>query len=491
MSERTRILFGPPGTGKTTALLREVEGTLARGSSPDRIGFFAFTRKAAGEAVSRAVKQFGVKKDDLPWFRTLHSAAFRMLSLSSNDVMQNAHYAELADSLGRFTFQHSYNEDTERVPQGGALGDLALGVYTRARSRMTSIRNEWAVTDEDNLTLDDAELFAAALDNYKSAYQLLDFSDFLDEVHHPLDLDLMIIDEAQDLTLQQWAFARRMGERAKRVIIAGDDDQAIFSWSGADVESFMSFNGEKIVLPVSYRLPLRVFGKCISISDRIKVRVPKQWSPRPEDVGSVSYVDDIDHVALRDDKTWLLLSRMRWQYELLETACRDQGVVYQKDGIWSNQTPEVRAVINYERLRRGDTLTGSAVDSIVRYVPGLSDFVRQSEMSWADVKWPFEGMPDWMTALAGLGADEREYIRRVRRNNESLNDPGRVVISTIHGVKGGEADNVFVLPDISKRIDSAMDKDLDSEYRVWYVAASRAKHNLMIARPMGLRSIDI
>lgn len=488
---RTTVLFGPPGTGKTTTLLHEVDAALRSGVHPDRIAFFAFTRKAANEASERAGKLFGLQKDDLPWFRTLHSAAFRMLGLSSAEVMQASHYSELAKTLGRFTFRHSYNEDTERVPREGALGDIALSIYSLARSRMTSALNVWRTSPGSEITENEVEWFSQSLDNYKHAYQLMDFSDFLDEIHEPLTLDLLIIDEAQDLTQQQWAFVRRIGARAKRVIIAGDDDQAIFQWAGADLKTFLSFNGDFRVLPTSYRLPQLIWQKAHEIAGTIKYRRPKEWAPRQDDQGSISYTTEYEDTNLHGSSSWLLLTRLRWQTQFFIDLCRSQGVVYQHDGIWSNQTTEIRAVISYERLRRGDKITGSRAAQVVRFIAGMSAPPRQSEVAWEDLKWPFEGRPDWMEALTALSRDEQAYIRALRSNKESLTEAGRVVISTIHGVKGGEADNVLLMSDVSKKVLDGMNEDFDAEQRVWYVGVSRAKHHLRILAPQTQRHILI
>ena len=49
-------VVGPPGTGKTRTLLNEVQKYVKKGIPLSRIGYFAFTRKAAGEARDRYLK---------------------------------------------------------------------------------------------------------------------------------------------------------------------------------------------------------------------------------------------------------------------------------------------------------------------------------------------------------------------------------------------------------------------------------------------------
>ena len=52
------IVLGPPGTGKTTTLLNEVDRYLKQ-TDPDKIGYFSFTQKAAHEARECNVLKYG------------------------------------------------------------------------------------------------------------------------------------------------------------------------------------------------------------------------------------------------------------------------------------------------------------------------------------------------------------------------------------------------------------------------------------------------
>jgi superfamily I DNA/RNA helicase len=72
-----RKILGPPGTGKTTRLLHYARTFLKLGTPIDKIGYFAFTKKAASEARERMLDQNpDISEKQLQHFRTLHSLAF-------------------------------------------------------------------------------------------------------------------------------------------------------------------------------------------------------------------------------------------------------------------------------------------------------------------------------------------------------------------------------------------------------------------------------
>ena len=487
MARDVTILFGAPGTGKTTHLIGVVRDALKRGISPEQIAYMSFSRKAARQALDKALDpngplaEYKLTQDDFPWVRTLHSAAYRILDLGRHDVMTSAHFKELGKAIG-LVFTGTYDHRTEHIPIDlGGLGDRCLAIYARAKARCWSLEDEWRYANEWDLPWAAVRGFSQHLEGYKRDRGVVDFSDMLDLAKEPLDIKLLIIDEAQDLTPQQWAAARRFGVNAEQVYLAGDDDQAIYSFSGATATPLLSVRGKRVVLPRSWRLPRNIKSIADRIATNIKIREPKQFSAREAD-GFETWVREPDDVDLSTG-TWLLLCRNRAQLKRLETIARRQNVVYHSQGQWSNQEDAVKAVVSYERIRKDKVITEADALLIQSYLhhmklpDGADKFTE-----WNQIAWPFEGRPNWMEALE-LPGEDREYIRGLRRRGESLVDPGRVTISTVHGAKGGEAENVLLLTDVSGRVAKGMLSSPDDEWRVVYVGVSRALERLYLVQP--------
>ena len=78
--------------------------------------------------------------------------------------------------------------------------------------------------------------------------------------------------------------------------------------------------------------------------------------------------------------------------------------------------------------------------------------------------------------------DKIDYIRSMI-GTKQINKKPLINISTIHTVKGGEAQNVIILPDITKKVKEQLDTMPDSEHRVFYVGITRASKRLYIVKP--------
>ena len=109
-------ILGPPGTGKTFTLLNHVKEYIKKGTPLHRIGYFAFTRKAAYNARDTFLEDGNFKdvssdltKSDLKFFQTLHSFSFHTLGLSEDRVMQPEHYEEIGRLTGVRVKYTKYN----------------------------------------------------------------------------------------------------------------------------------------------------------------------------------------------------------------------------------------------------------------------------------------------------------------------------------------------------------------------------------------------
>lgn len=495
------IVLGPPGTGKTTELLNMVDEELRRGVPPEKVGYVSFTRRAADEAVQRAQTKFGFKRDQLPYFRTLHSLCFARLGLNRKDVLSGDKLQQFADWCGI--------KLTGRVMEDGTLvgdspGDRAMQIVNLSRIRRVSLRQAYMDLhdDQDFVQIEHVE---RSLRSYKQEHGLLDYTDMLErfvDSDLPSRLSSLFVDEGQDLSRLQWDVVDKLWREAERRVVAGDDDQAIYRWAGADVEHLIKMPGAVRVLRQSHRVPRAVQQVANRIIDKLHVRRPKEWTARDTD-GAVQRVRKLEHISLNTDETTLILARNLYLLrEVVFPTLRNAAILYEHDGRPSISDKLLSAVYNWENLRRGAAVTAGEARVIYEYLSVGVGFKRGHKLlpAWPDDEM-IVGMGDlqrnggllvnseWFTALDKVARADVAYIGKIRRRGEQkLRERPTVRVSTIHGSKGGEADHVVLLTDMAFRTWTEMRVDAaaeDDERRVWYVAVTRTKQRLTIVEPQG------
>lgn len=125
-----------------------------------------------------------------------------------------------------------------------------------------------------------------------------------------ISFDVLFIDEAQDLSPLQWQMVRTLWSKAEKTYIAGDDDQAIFKWAGADVDHFIALREEVDfidTLDQSYRIPGGPIHELSqNIINRVDNRYEKPYMPRQEQ-GDLTHYSDVTQVDMSQGE-WLVLS---------------------------------------------------------------------------------------------------------------------------------------------------------------------------------------
>jgi superfamily I DNA/RNA helicase len=463
-------IYGPPGTGKTEKLIRRAMAYIRIGTPINSIGYFAFTRKAAHEARDRMLsKNPQYKKKELRYFQTLHSLAFHTLGLREENVMQDYHYNDLGKIL---SIRVNAKKDADASPYLSCDNEY-FQIILKAKEKGISVWDEYCTGEHSsNVKPDLLKHIEVNYNLYKVNNNLIDFADmikkFLSKPELCPSFNTVFIDEAQDLSPIQWQMYDMLKNNSKNVYLAGDDDQAIYGWAGADVDRFIKEPAKEKVLSKSRRIPIAVQEISEIITERIQgLRATKNYLPRNEQ-GLCSKINSLENVDLYNGK-WLILTRTISRAKEICDLLKVKGLYHENKHRKSYDTKLYKAIINHSKWLNGEDIPDTALEDIKEYM-GERELKK-------DLKW--------YECFDTASADEKIYIRLMLSNGEKLSNEARIKVSTIHAAKGGECENVILVLDNAKKIREATAHSIikrDEEHRVWYVGCTRAKRNLYLMR---------
>ena len=418
MSRITKI-YGGPGCGKTTKLL-EILDELLKTVPASKIAFVSFTNKGTDAGVNRARIDHNLSKKDTPYWDTIHAIANREACKGSGTIIDKHNYKSFSLSTGMKFLGHI----SEELNHGD---DVYLFMEQLKRTNIKKFnRMKSSIPDQYRMNW-----LISQYKQYKKIYGIYDFTDMLEiylKKGNPLDIDYMIIDEAQDLTPLQWRVVEVMASKCKGIYIAGDDDQAIYEWCGGDVSVFQTTTAdETIVLDRTFRLNSTILKASTNLVRTISTRQPKNIQPVGMHRGRIAIHTDINQVPLRGDKSYYFLARNR---------------------CFLKQVRDYMFQFVYPFVDRGV------------YYPRTITKANRAKLSDAEYRFCL-----WMKG--------KEYERNLVKDK-------RITLDTIHRVKGGEADVVVLLLDSTPAVKTNLLMNPDEELRVLYTGMTRARHDLHI-----------
>lgn len=537
MVDVTKV-YGAPGTGKTTFLMRQIEDELRQGTEPRDIAFLSFSRAACSVAKTRAADVMslaGVEDDKLPWFRTFHSAGSVLLGLGDRKVTPK-HRTEFA-RLARMEYDPRLDQTGDRVAgfEEVLSGDKPWGNMLYALdSALVNTRTPLKLWRTLPLNMPGIQAGTDAyIEKWRAYKREHDIYDYADVLHEVLERGLLLptrvlfVDEFQDLSPLQCAVYKLWAPSHERVVIVGDDDQTIYGFQGATPRFLLDAHSSKtVVLDKSYRLPGSILRYASNMIRRVAERKEKHIQPAREG-GAVDFVQTPNPDTLLrmvNPEDTLILARTNAQVRKVENLLIGQGVPFfgvdgpEAGGVWSHRLVALKriwqswydspdATINYETAR-----------VLVKELPSYRKSTGAGYVLHGK-KTEFEKLPEKWRGLVTPYADFRTWTRAQLKNGwlhrvpertellDALEIEGRqrdaflnhmrfrsswpiplskgVRVGTIHSSKGREAETVVLLADASAKSLARLQQgnERDAETRVYYVGATRALNRLVIAKP--------
>ena len=249
--------------------------------------------------------------------------------------------------------------------------------------------------------------------------------------------------------------------------VAGDDDQAIFGWAGAEVSSFINWKAESIPLTKSERVPSQIQSKALNIINRVEEnRINKDYLPKGEkgEIHQRYKLSDID--LTKGD--WLILTRTNPLLKPIPAFLKRKGLFFETvDGnsIAKNLYEDIN---HWNKLRKGESIPEIQQQRVLEKIKGKPNY----NLEWYD-------------AFNNVASSKIDYLRIMLSNGEKIDKEPRITVSTIHSAKGGEATNVVLFLNQTTNTMKAAKKSVykqDEEYRVWYVAVTRTMQNLYLIK---------
>ena len=461
-------------THNTRRLIEEVSKELET-RRPEELAFVTFTRKGAEEGLRRVCSKLMFEPEDLPYFRTLHSLTFHALNLKGTQMFGRL-------DQRKFNKEFGYNVNRCEVDTGKVAptrDSLYLDFYDMERSgALTSKQLAEADIEKAyyNQIVRDYEV-------YKAREEKVDFFDCLIkyvENGEALPVKVAMIDEAQDITALQWKVIDKAFKKAEKIIIAGDDKQSIYAYSGARPDFLIQLSKQFPVehLSKSYRIPYSVYKLSVAITNFIGEKTEQKAEPRMENgEGMVMQLNELERIlnfldesCIKNDpdKTaWYILARNNCFLEEPKKVLEEALIPYwTADGFFMGGEI-MKRLKDYENFKMEGYRDPKKKEDFQRKF-GIEDFTQpftETNLFTEGRKWVYAS-----------------YIEKygLKKLEEMCKWNPQVLVSTIHHVKGGECQHCAIMLDTTRRTTGNIYNDIDEELRILYVGVTRTKRDLFL-----------
>ena len=348
--------------------------------------------------------------------------------------------------------------------------------------------------------------------------KILDFQDMVEDFYNNKeeseklckDIKVLIIDEAQDSSVIQRKAEEVMSKNVDYFYKAGDPDQAIFEFAGADPDSFhKEFANPEIELEQGYRCPRIINDYCEKIIQDIweEYNYTRVWKPREEN-GKIIEGEIFNLSSLTQDpfaselQNRILNTKENFIFTYRGGEPRDMINYIMQTGIpvkisnkekskfkFKYPTNDVKNQREFLAFSNGEMKSLTKIKSMFKgmhqqYQLKTIEELESVDSGSYDINWlvdkgfvvpGIKDVNDFQLISKVETIYMKNYIREIVKNNRDLEDK-RVFLENIHTIKGKEFDNVVLDFKLTKP------ENIFSKKRMKFVACSRARKTLWLLK---------
>ena len=361
------LVVAGPGAGKTFCLIARINHLIATlGIAPERICAVTFTNRAAEEIAVRLKHTLRDRADGITR-GTIHALCLALLR----------QYTEAAGLRQGFGVA---DEQYQKV----ILGRLHVPLEQRGSLLNRFSRHRVQKLDYA-LTADDARLYREYA-VWLAHRNMLDFDDLVVKAEELVrtqgDIadaiaarwDYLLVDEFQDVNAVQYDLLKRLAAPHGNFFAVGDDEQSIFTWTGADPYVLVRFARDygidrPIVLDKNCRCSRQIFETARRVLAQNPQLFEKQLTAEqdsPHEVGAFGFRDE------EEEASWLL-EDLQGDRAASELGWGDYAILYRKHKIGEYLEGRLLRAGIPCRLARGRSLIE---DDVIKYVISALRIVR-------------------------------------------------------------------------------------------------------------------
>jgi DNA helicase-2/ATP-dependent DNA helicase PcrA len=542
-------LVGSPGSGKTTKLL-EFTGREAEVHDTDYsdLMFLTFSKSAQEEGTIRIRDVYpAVEESDLrKRVKTVHGAALSSCLIAGEMELRDWDDLDAPgqliitenrdDGLEYFNwffetnfpairYDESENDPIQQLEEGDtgeiATGNKAIAVYDYLKSKNWPLSDYYRTPFDLELDPQTTMEVLKGWDSFKQRNDLIQHDDYVElalDRHCIPPASVLIIDEFQDLSPLQTALYEQWRDSGHidRIYIAGDSNQAVYGFRGAEPTYFQRTSVDEVVHhEESKRCPSGVIDAAVPIAEPIpKHDVDRVTAMR--DGGEVEHVDADGPLELSalvedglrnlpdpDEDELYLLARTNRQAAKIAYGLREGGVPYldlKPHGPlrrWKQPLPMILAGLQaiddsrhlpipvVRALLQNTAPSPAREEAQERAEEGRLSATKRIRGAVITQEEYREWFPDVERARDLVPqltvADWRSELLKGALQSGATHHPSQVRVGTIHASKGLESPHVFVFPAYSHNQLERFENGVEAEERrLFYVAMTRASERVDI-----------